>query len=190
MVRPSWDEYFMLIAHIVKLRSTCLRRKVGAVLVRGRRILATGYNGPPRGVPHCSVTGCVRELLGVESGDRLDLCRGLHAEQNAIIQAAVFGVSTEGATMYVTHFPCQICAKMIVNAGIVEVVYDEGYPSPLSSKVFSEAGVKVRKVELSQELRRIIRELDKIFPLDTLSVSRTEVMRYYSDVIDYLRRKK
>ena len=188
MPRPDWDQYFMLIAHIVKLRSTCLRRKVGAVLVRDRRILATGYNGPPRGAPHCALTGCLRELLGVGSGERLDICRGLHAEQNAIIQAAMFGVSTANSTMYVTHYPCQICAKMIVNAGIVEVVYDEGYPSPLSDKIFKEGGVKVRKLKLVPELRAIVEQLDKLYPLDKPIVTREEIEQYYRDVLEYLRK--
>lgn len=142
-MRPSWDEYFMGIARLVSTRSTCLRREVGAVIVRDRRILTTGYNGPPRGIAHCDVVGCLREQLGVPSGQRLDICRALHAEQNAIIQAALHGVSTEGAMIYVTHQPCFTCAKMIINAGIVRVVYGEGYPDELARQVLEEARVEL-----------------------------------------------
>jgi len=142
-MRPSWDEYFMGIARLVSTRSTCLRRQVGAVIVRDRRILTTGYNGPPRGIAHCDVVGCLREQMGVPSGQRLDICRALHAEQNAIIQAALHGVSTEGAMIYVTHQPCFTCAKMIINAGIVRVVYGEGYPDELARQVLEEARVEL-----------------------------------------------
>lgn len=142
-MRPSWDEYFMGIARLVSTRSTCLRRQVGAVIVRDRRILTTGYNGPPKGIAHCDVFGCLREQMGIPSGQRLDICRALHAEQNAIIQAALHGVSTEGAMIYVTHQPCFTCAKMIINAGIVRVVYGEGYPDELARQVLEEAGVEL-----------------------------------------------
>ena len=142
-MRPSWDEYFMGIARLVSTRSTCLRRQVGAVIVRDRRILTTGYNGPPRGIAHCDVVGCLREQMGVPSGQRLDICRALHAEQNAIIQAALHGVSTEGAMIYVTHQPCFTCAKMIINAGIVRVVYGDGYPDELARQVLEEARVEL-----------------------------------------------
>jgi len=144
--RPSWDEYFMRIAHVVASRSTCLRRKVGAVLVKDKRILATGYNGAPKGLPHCET--CLREELGVPSGQRHELCRGVHAEQNAIIQAAVFGVSTKGAVLYTTTFPCIICAKMLINAEVDEIVYDSDYEDPESLKILKEAGVKMRKFRL------------------------------------------
>jgi len=143
--RMSWDEYFMEMAKLASKRSTCLRRKTGAVLVKDNRVIATGYNGAPKGLPHCSEVGCVREELKVPSGQRHELCRGLHAEQNAIIQAAVFGVSTKGATLYCTTFPCSICAKMIINAEIKEVVYDDEYEDELSRRMLLEAGVKVRK---------------------------------------------
>lgn len=133
----------MGIARLVSTRSTCLRRQVGAVIVRDRRILTTGYNGPPRGIAHCDVVGCLREQMGVPSGQRLDICRALHAEQNAIIQAALHGVSTEGAMIYVTHQPCFTCAKMIINAGIVRVVYGEGYPDELARQVLEEARVEL-----------------------------------------------
>lgn len=140
-MRPSWDEYFVGIARQVATRSTCLRRQVGAVIVRDRRILTTGYNGPPKGIAHCDVVGCLREQLGIPSGQRLDICRALHAEQNAIIQAALHGVSTEGATIYVTHQPCFTCAKMIINAGIVRVVCADGYPDEMARQILGEAQV-------------------------------------------------
>ena len=118
-MRASWDQYFMEIAEIVKTRSTCLRRQVGAVIVKDNRIITTGYNGAPSGTHHCTDVGtCQRIELNVPSGERHELCRALHAEQNAIIQAANIGVSTEGATLYVTLQPCVICAKMSINAGI------------------------------------------------------------------------
>jgi dCMP deaminase len=116
-LRPTWEEYFMDITHLVAKRSTCLRRQVGAVLVRDKKILATGYNGAPSGLEHCLEVGCLREKLGIPSGERHELCRGLHAEQNAIIQAAYHGVGIRGATLYCTNHPCIICSKMIINAG-------------------------------------------------------------------------
>ncbi|MEM1575748.1 MAG: cytidine/deoxycytidylate deaminase family protein [Nitrososphaerota archaeon] len=143
--RPSIDEYFMEMAKLVSKRSTCLRRKVGAVLVKDKRVLATGYNGAPKGLPHCSEVGCMREKLDIPAGERQELCRGLHAEQNCIIQAAVFGVSTKGATLYTTHFPCSICAKMIINAEISEIVYEEDYDDELAKKLLKEANIKIRK---------------------------------------------
>jgi dCMP deaminase len=141
--RPSWDEYFMSIARIVAERSTCLRRHVGAILVRDRRILATGYNGPPAGLPHCDVTGCVREKMGVPTGERHELCRGIHAEQNAIIQSANYGTGISGATVYTTLHPCSVCAKMIINAGLTRVVTDDIYPDDLASDMLRQAGVVV-----------------------------------------------
>lgn len=141
--RPSWDEYFMKMANDVATRTTCLRRGVGAVIVKDRRILATGYNGVPTGLAHCSETGCLREQLGVPSGQRHEICRGLHAEQNAIIQAARLGISIEGATLYCTHQPCIICAKMIINSGIRRIVYKHGYPDEFALKLLHEAGVEV-----------------------------------------------
>lgn len=142
-MRPSWDEYFVGIARLVATRSTCLRRQVGAVIVRDRRILTTGYNGPPRGVQHCDVVGCLRQQLGVPSGQRQEICRALHAEQNAIIQAALHGVSTQGAMIYVTHQPCFTCAKMIINAGIERVVYSDGYPDEMAREMLAEAHVEL-----------------------------------------------
>jgi dCMP deaminase len=141
--RPSWDEYFMSIARLVSGRATCLRRKVGAVIVKDRRILATGYNGAPAGLPHCSETGCVRERLRVPPGERHELCRGIHAEQNGIVQSANHGTVIAGATIYTTHHPCSVCAKMIINAGIVRVVTDDGYPDELAADMLAEGGIAV-----------------------------------------------
>jgi dCMP deaminase len=144
MERPSWDEYFMGIAKLTSERSTCLRRKVGAVIVRDRQVVATGYNGAPKGLPHCEEKGgCLREKLKVPSGERHELCRALHAEQNAIIQAATSGQSIDGATIYITHQPCVICAKMIINAGIRKIIVNEGYPDELSVEILDEAGLKI-----------------------------------------------
>ncbi len=139
--RMPWPEYFMSIAFLVAERSTCLRRKVGAVAVKERRILATGYNGAPTNVPHCEETGCLREKLGVPSGQRHEICRGLHAEQNVIIQAALHGVSIKDATIYCTTQPCLICTKMLINTGIHEIYYAESYPDTLAEAMLQEAGV-------------------------------------------------
>lgn len=146
--RLSWDEYFMQMAELTTKRSTCLRRHVGAVIVQDRHVVATGYNGAPRGLAHCDeLGGCLREKLKVPSGERHELCRALHAEQNAIIQAAVLGQSIEGGTIYITHQPCAICAKMIVNAGIQRIVVREGYPDKLAVEILDEAGLKVNMLE-------------------------------------------
>lgn len=145
--RPSWDEYFMQMAELVATRSTCLRRQVGAVIVRDKHIIATGYNGAPRGLKHCAEVGCLRERLGVPSGERTELCRAIHAEQNAIIQAATLGQSIEGASIYVTHQPCSLCAKMIINAGIDKIVVKEGYPDQLAVELLEEAGKRVIKLK-------------------------------------------
>ncbi|MFH1519130.1 MAG: cytidine/deoxycytidylate deaminase family protein [Candidatus Omnitrophota bacterium] len=144
--RPSWDEYFMRVALLVSERSTCLRRRVGAVLVKDRQILATGYNGAPKGVYHCENTGCLRENLGVTSGQRHEICRGLHAEQNVILQAASFGVSTKKSVIYITNTPCSICAKMIINAGIKEVITQNEYPDKMAIDFLKEAGIVLRKI--------------------------------------------
>ena len=142
--RKSWDEYFMEIAEIVKTRSTCLRRQVGAVIVKDNRIITTGYNGAPSGLRHCTeIGGCERARLNIPSGQRHELCRALHAEQNAIIQAAKIGVSTEGATIYITLQPCVICAKMLVNAGIKPIVFKGEYPDELSKAILEEADVEL-----------------------------------------------
>jgi len=145
-VRPDWDTYFMEMARLAARRSTCLRRAVGAVLVKDRRVLATGYNGVPSGVTHCEVTGCLREKLGVPSGERHELCRGLHAEQNAIIQAALHGVSIREAVLYCTNMPCVICAKMLINARVRRIVYLDGYADPLAGDMLAEAGVELVKL--------------------------------------------
>ena len=148
--RPSWDEYFMDITCLVAKRATCLRRAVGAVVIKDRRLLSTGYNGAPSSVRHCAETGCLRQQLNVPSGERHELCRGIHAEQNAIIQAAYHGVSIKGATLYCTNQPCSICAKMIINAGIVRIVYVDGYADPLSSEMLAEAGIELVKLAGNQ----------------------------------------
>ena len=142
--RPDWDEYFMKIAELVSSRSTCLRRKVGAIIVKDKRILATGYNGAPTGLAHCDEVGCIREKLKVPSGEKHELCRGLHAEQNAIIQAAYHGVSIKDSIMYVTCHPCSVCVKMIINAGIKEIIIKEGYPDKLAAQLIKESGIKIR----------------------------------------------
>lgn len=142
--RPGWDEYFMGIAKLVSERSTCLRRQVGALIVKNRRILTTGYNGTPSGIAHCEVVGCLRQKLKIPSGEKHELCRGLHAEQNAIIQAALYGVDISDGILYCTNQPCSICAKMLINAGIKEIVIAEGYPDNMAREFFKEAGIKVR----------------------------------------------
>jgi dCMP deaminase len=148
-LRPSWHEYFLQLARQAATRSTCLRRQIGAVLVRDKRVLATGYNGAPRGVGHCLEVGCLREQLGIPSGERHELCRAIHAEQNAIIQAAVHGVAIDASMLYCTHQPCILCAKMLINCGVKEIHYLEGYPDALSLEMLEEAGVSLHKEELS-----------------------------------------
>ncbi len=144
MDRLSWDEYFMEMAKLASKRSTCLRRQVGAAIVVDKHVVATGYNGAPKNVPHCEEKGgCLRQKLNVPSGERHELCRALHAEQNAIIQAATLAQSIEGGVMYVTHQPCVICAKMIINAGISKIIVNEGYPDELATEMLKEAGLKV-----------------------------------------------
>jgi len=142
MERPSWDEYFMDITSLVARRSTCMRRQVGAVMVKEKNILATGYNGTPSGITHCDETGCLREQLNVPSGERHELCRGLHAEQNAIIQAARHGVNISDSVLYCTNSPCIICTKMLINAGIRKVVYLQGYSDSLSLEMLDEAEIE------------------------------------------------
>lgn len=145
--RPGWDEYFLEIAGLVAKRSTCLRRKVGALVVKDRRILATGYNGTPSGIKHCSEIGCLREKMRIPSGERHELCRGLHAEQNVLLQASLHGVSLKESVLYVTNQPCIICTKMIINAGIKEVVMADHYPDPMALSFLKEAKIKVRKIQ-------------------------------------------
>jgi len=143
--RPSWERYFMEIAHLVANRSTCLRRQVGAIIVKEKHILTTGYNGAPAGLKHCEEVGCLREKMNIPSGERHELCRGLHAEQNAIIQSALHGVSIKGGSLYCTHQPCILCAKMLINAGIKKIVYEGEYADELAKKFFEEAQVDVVK---------------------------------------------
>jgi len=145
--RPSWDEYFVSITKTVASRSTCLRRKVGAIIVKDKRILTTGYNGAPRGVKSCLEIGrCLREELKVPSGQRHEICRALHAEQNAIIQAAYHGVQIAGSVIYSTTQPCVLCANMIINAGIEKIYYYEEYPDQLSLDLLKEAGIELIKL--------------------------------------------
>ncbi|MBI5788416.1 MAG: cytidine/deoxycytidylate deaminase family protein [Candidatus Schekmanbacteria bacterium] len=146
----GWDDYFMQIAHLVSKRSTCLRRQVGAVVVKEKRILATGYNGAPRGMKHCDEAGCIREIMKVPSGERHELCRGLHGEQNAILQAALYGISIKDSVLYTTHQPCVLCVKMIINAGITHIFYSNGYPDELGGKLLQEAGITLTKVLLDK----------------------------------------
>ncbi|MBR4410882.1 MAG: cytidine/deoxycytidylate deaminase family protein [Firmicutes bacterium] len=147
MKRPTWDEYFMEMAELTAKRSTCSRRQVGAVIVRDNRAVATGYNGAPRGLAHCEEKGgCLRQKLNIPSGQRHELCRALHAEQNAIISAASMGNAIEDGTIYITHQPCVICAKMIVNAGIKRIVVREGYPDELAMEILDEAGLTVERL--------------------------------------------
>ena len=135
----------MSIAGMVANRSTCMRRRVGAVLVKDKRILATGYNGAPAGLRHCEETGCLRKDSSIPSGERHELCRGLHAEQNAIIQAAYHGINIGGSSLYCTNKPCVICSKMLINAGITEILFEAGYDDPLADQMLSEAGIDVRR---------------------------------------------
>ncbi|MGI6642811.1 MAG: deoxycytidylate deaminase [Bacillota bacterium] len=143
--RPGWDEYFMQVAEVVASRSTCTRRNIGAVIVRDKRILATGYNGAPTGLSHCIDVGCLKDELGIPSGQRQEVCRALHAEQNAIVQAARHGIPVEGSTLYCTTEPCSVCAKTLINAGIRRVVYREAYPDELSRALLESAGVTVEQ---------------------------------------------
>lgn len=141
--RPSWDSYFMKIAEDVATRSTCIRRQVGAVIVKDKRILTTGYNGVPSGISHCNEQNCLRTKLNVPSGERAELCRGLHAEQNAIIQAAYYGISVKDAKIYVTHKPCSICTKMLINSGIKDFIYRNTYPDTLADEMVLEAAITI-----------------------------------------------
>jgi len=145
--RLSWDEYFLKIAQTVAERSTCLRRKVGAVLVSDKRILATGYNGAPKNLAHCSEVGCLRLAMKIKPSERIEICRGIHAEQNALVQAAFFGLPVAGATLYATHYPCITCAKMLINAGVKEIVVSKSYPDNLSHKILKEAGIQVQIIK-------------------------------------------
>jgi len=146
--RKSKDVYFAEIADLVSSRSTCLRDQVGAVIVKESQILSTGYNGAPKGLPHCSEVGCLRDQMGIKSGERHELCRGLHAEQNAIIQAAYHGISVRGAKMYCTTRPCSICTKMIINAGIDEIIYVDEYADDLAAQMLKESKLILRQIQI------------------------------------------
>ncbi|MFA6309489.1 MAG: cytidine/deoxycytidylate deaminase family protein [Clostridia bacterium] len=144
-MRPSWDQYFMDIVDLVKSRSTCLRRQVGALIVKDKRIISTGYNGSPMGCKHCSELGCIRDELNIPSGQRHELCRAIHAEQNAIVQAAYSGTSLKDSTLYVTNQPCVLCAKMAINAGIKKIIFQGDYPDELAMELLKEAGIRIVK---------------------------------------------
>jgi len=158
--RPSWDQYFMAIADLAATRSTCLRRQVGAVIVKDKRILATGYNGAPRGLAHCLDIGCLRDELGVASGERHELCRAIHAEQNAVVQAATSGVNITGGTIYTTTFPCSLCSKIIINSDIVRIVCRKGYPDDLSRKLLTEAEMRIDVFIEGGKIERLSLEAD------------------------------
>jgi len=147
IARPDWDAYFMDITFLVAKRSTCTRRSVGAVIVKDKRILATGYNGAPSGIEHCIDIGCLREELNIPSGEKHELCRGIHAEQNAILQAAYHGVSIKESALYCTNMPCSICAKMIINAGIKNIFYLDGYADKMAERMLSEADVDLIRLD-------------------------------------------
>ena len=159
-MRPSWDQYFMDITAVVASRSTCLRRQVGAVIVKDKRLLTSGYNGAPKNLAHCAATGCIRAEYDIPSGQRHELCRGLHAEQNAIIQAALHGVAIDGATIYCTHQPCSACSKMILNAGIVRVVYANAYPEPLAEQLRTEANIENVFFSIAEQSRIEVNDCD------------------------------
>lgn len=155
--RPNWHQYFMEMSFLAGSRSTCLRRKVGAIIVKDNQIIATGYNGSPKHVPHCAETGCLREQLNVPSGQRHELCRGVHAEQNAIIQAAINGSSLRGATLYCTNQPCVICSKMLINSEIKIIYIAEPYEDELAQSMLREAGVEMNLVDRETgALKRLI----------------------------------
>ena len=144
----KWDKRFMEMSYLVATWSSCVRRSIGCVIVKDKRIMTTGYNGAPAGMKTCKEKGeCLRMKLGIPSGQRAELCYAAHAEQTAIIQAAKLGISIDGATLYCTHQPCSMCAKMIVNAGITRVVYQEGYPDEFSLEIFAESGVQLERYQ-------------------------------------------
>lgn len=145
MKRPSWDKYFMEIAQVVAKRSTCLRRQVGAIVVKNKRIISTGYNGTLSGLKHCDKVGCLREKFKIKPAERQELCRGMHAEANALLFAASYGVDMHEAAIYCTHQPCVLCAKMIIQAGIKQVIFIGEYPDDLAMQLFKETKVKVKR---------------------------------------------
>lgn len=143
--RPGWDEYFMSLATLAATRSTCIRRQVGAILTSDRRVLATGYNGAPKGLRHCREVGCLREQMNIPSGQRHEICRAIHAEQNAILQAAQYGVAVKDATMYSTTQPCAICSKLIINLDVVRIVHQSSYPDEFALTLLHDAGFKEKQ---------------------------------------------
>ncbi|MGM0639862.1 MAG: deoxycytidylate deaminase [Thermotogota bacterium] len=143
----TWDEYFMEVAFLVSQRSSCTHRKVGAIIVKDKRILATGYNQPPSGFPHCDEIGCIRDDLEILSGEHQEVCYGLHAEQNALMQAARFGIRTENSSIYVTHQPCSVCARLVINAGIKKVIYRNPYPDSLTKLFFEKSQIETSIME-------------------------------------------
>lgn len=146
--RPSWDEYFINMAHLVSTRSNCVSRKVGAVITLDNQVISTGYNGAPKGLYHCiDKGGCLRKIKNIESGTRQEICRAVHAEQNAIISAAIKGVSIKGSTIYINTYPCSICTRMLINAEIKRIVYDSDYSDELSKEMLEESKIEVIKYE-------------------------------------------
>lgn len=139
--RPEWPAYFLAMAQIASMRSTCVRRRIGAVIVAENRILATGYNGAPAGTRHCTDIGCLRQQMGIPSGERHEICRGSHAEMNAIAQAASSGTAISGCTIYCTHEPCSVCSKLLINAGCRRAIYMYPYPDELSRTLRNESGM-------------------------------------------------
>jgi len=155
--RPSWHQYFLEMAFLASQRSTCLRRKVGAIIVKDYQVVATGYNGAPKHVPHCSETGCLRQKLNIPTGERHELCRGVHAEQNAIIQAAINGSVIKGSDLYCTNQPCVICTKMLINAEINSIYIAEVYADKLAQEMLIDAGVNMYKVDRKTgDVKRIL----------------------------------
>ena len=151
MERPNWDDYFMKIAEDVATRSTCIRRNVGAIIVKDKRILSTGYNGAPTNIAHCTEETCLRTMNNVPSGERHELCRGLHAEQNAIIQAALHGVSIKDASIYITHHPCSICTKMLINSGIRKIICRSAYDDPFATELITKSGITLITLQEKQD---------------------------------------
>ena len=154
--RPAWDAYFLAMAMIASTRSTCIRRRVGAVIVAEKRILATGYNGSPAGASHCTDIGCLRQQLGIPSGERHEICRGSHAEMNAVTQAASSGTSINGCEIYITHEPCSICSKLLINSGCRRIVYMNPYPDELSRTLRAEVGLTSEVFEEHGEVKRVL----------------------------------
>lgn len=164
-IRPSWDDYFLKIAMIAAERSTCLRHHIGAIAVRDKRILATGYNGAPKNTTHCTEAGCLRDELKISSGTKHEICRAVHAEQNVIIQASISGTDLRGATIYCTHTPCIVCAKMLANAGMERFVTYTDYADSSFVELFIMAGIKFEKTAKPSTL---ITELDRVMKFNEI----------------------